>query len=616
MKTVRLYSRYLLPYWRYLLFSILLIGMSIAIDLIGPWPLKIILDDVIKASNPRHLTELDRLAVSLAGGDRWTLLYWMTGAAVYLALVDAFSTFFLISFTSIVGQRVVSDLRMVLYTHLNRLSLAFHDRRDTGDLIARVMGDIDSIRDLVVSGFADLFSNGLSVLALSAVMLWLSWQLALLALAIAPMLFFLVSFYSRRIKYAARQARRKEGSVTSIVHQSLAAMPLVQGFVREEFEEKRFDHENRAATLANLDTMILQAQFSPLVNLLVALGSAGVVLFAAAQVLDGSLSLGSIILFTAYLKAIYSPVRQLAKLSGSFSRALASGERIEELLHVQPTVYDRPCATSIDHIDGRLEFNHVDLEYEPGFAVLKDICFQVQPGRKVALIGSTGSGKSSIVSLVPRFYDPTAGQVLVDGRDVRDLTLASLRNQISLVLQEPILFNLSVWDNIAYGKIDATESEIIAAAKAANADHFVVRLPHGYDTIIGERGDLLSGGQRQRIAIARAMVRNAPILILDEPTTGLDAESEQLVLEALERLQRGRTTLVIAHRLASIQDADLILVIEHGRIAESGTHQQLLAQHGRYAQLYELQFPKREVAPQDYVRGVGQSLSPQLRIDV
>ncbi|HEX9075179.1 MAG TPA: ABC transporter ATP-binding protein, partial [Anaerolineae bacterium] len=600
MKTILLYIRYLLPYWRELLFSLLLIGFGVTLDMVGPWPLKIILDDVIKGSNPQHLTALDRLAVSMTGGNRWTLLYLTIGMSVFFALFDAWVTYGLASWTSIIGQKVVSDLRMVLYTHLNRLSLSFHDKRHTGDLIARIMGDIDSIRDLMVSGFADLISNSLSLFALSAVMLWLNWQLALLTLAIAPVLFLLVYYYSRRIKRAARQARRKEGGVTSVVHESLAAMPLVQAFAREEFEEMRFNRENQATTLANLDTVLLQAQFSPLVNLLIALGSAGVMLYAAAQVLDGALSVGSIVLFTAYLRAIYAPIRQLAKLSGSFSRALASGERIEELLRVQSTVRDKPGALRIDRLNGRIKFDHVNFAYEPGFTVLEDICFEVEPGQKVALVGSTGSGKTSIVSLVPRFYDPTAGRVLVEGRDVRDLTLTSLRNQISLVLQESLLFNMSVRDNIAYGKLEATQDEIIAAAKAANAHHFILALPQGYDTIIGEGGDLLSGGQRQRIAIARAMIRNAPILILDEPTTALDAESEHLALQALEHLQRGRTTLVVAHRLASIQDADLILVIERGRIIERGTHKQLLAHNGRYSELYGLQVPIADLGRWDH----------------
>jgi ATP-binding cassette subfamily B protein len=589
VRTIRLYGRYLSPYRRQLLLALLMIGFSVALDIVGPWPLKIILDDVIKASNPRHLTALDQLAVSVTGGNRWTLLYLTLGASIYFALFDAVVSYGLVYWTSLAGQNVVSDLRLALYTHLHRLSLSFHDKRHTGDLIARIMGDIDSIRDLMVSGSVDLFSNSLSLVVLSTVMFWLNWQLALMTLAIAPLLFLMVYHYSRAIKRAARQARRKEGSVTSVVHEALGAVRLVQGFAQEDFEEERFDYENRATMTANLDAALLQARFSPLVNLLIALGSAGVIFYGAAQVLNGELSVGSILLFTAYLRAIYAPVRQLAKLSGSLSRALASAERIEELLRVQPTVREKPDALRIGRLSGRIEFEHVHFAYQPGFSVLEDVCFQVEPGQKVALVGSTGAGKTSIASLIPRFYDPTAGRVLVDGRDVRDLTLASLRNQISLVLQESVLFNMSVWANIAYGRLEANWDEIVGAAQAANAHDFILALPQGYDTFIGERGDLLSGGQRQRIAIARAMIRNAPILILDEPTTALDARSEHLALDALERLQRGRTTIVIAHRLATIQDADLILVIEHGRITERGSHKQLLALNGRYRELYELQ---------------------------
>ncbi len=616
VRTIRLYSRYLSPYQRQLLLALLMIGFSVALDMVGPWPLKIILDDVIKVSNPRHLTALDNLAVSVTGGNRWSLLYWTLGASVYFALFDALVSYGLVYWTSIVGQKVVSDLRMTLYSHLNRLSLSFHDKRHTGDLIARIMGDVDSIRDLMVSGSVDLFSNSLSLVALTVVMLWLNWPLALMTLAIAPMLFLMVNYYSRGIKRAARQARRKEGSVTSVVHESLGAVRLVQAFTREDFEEERFDRENRATMMANLQAVLLQAQFGPLVNLLIALGSAVVIFFGASQVLNGYLSVGTILLFTAYLKAIYAPVRLLAKLSGSFSRALASGERIEELLRMQPTVREKACALRIGRLSGRIEFEHVHFAYERGFPVLQDICFQVEPGEKVALVGTTGAGKTSIASLIPRFYDSTAGRVLVDGHDVRDLTLASLRNQISLMLQESILFNMSVRDNIAYGKLEATRDEIVQAARSANAHDFILALPQGYDTIIGERGDLLSGGQRQRIAIARAMIRNAPILILDEPTTSLDAKSERLALDALERLQGGRTTLVIAHRLATVQDADLILVIEQGRIVERGSHKELLALDGRYRELYELQvrtadFGRRRRAAQ---RRLWASLSPAQRL--
>lgn len=589
VKTIGLCFRYLSPYWGHLLLALLLVGDGVVLDVLGPWPLKIIVDDVLKASNPSKHTALDSLAVSLTSGNRWTLLYLMVGLSVGFALMDMLFSYTLAYLTSGVGQKVVSDLRFTLYTHLNRLSLGFHDKRNTGDLIARVMGDIDSIRDLMVSSSVDLISNSLSLIVLSLFMFWLNWQLALMTLAVGPLLFLLVYHYSRAIKRAARNARRKESSVTSVVHESLGAIRLVQAFSREEFEEERFERVNRATMLANLDAVLLQAQFSPLVNLLIALGSAGVILYASTQVLEGASSVGSILLFTAYLKAVYAPVRQLAKLGGGLSRAFASGERIEELLRVQPTVREKPRALNVARLSGDIEFDHIHFAYEPGAPVLEDICFHVEPGQKVALVGSSGGGKTSIASLIPRFYDPKAGRVLVDGKDVRDLTLASLRSQISLVLQEPILFNLSVRDNIAYGKLDSSEQEITYAAEAANAHDFIMALPEGYDTIIGEKGDLLSGGQRQRLSIARAMIRNAPILILDEPTTALDARSELLALEALEHLQRGRTTLVIAHRLSTIQDADLILVIEQGRIIERGSHYELLELNGRYRELYQLQ---------------------------
>jgi ABC-type multidrug transport system fused ATPase/permease subunit len=396
-------------------------------------------------------------------------------------------------------------------------------------------------------------------------------------------------------------ARKKEGEVTAVAQEALTAIRVVQAFAREDHEDARFARHSQESLEANLETSALQAQFSRLVDLVVAVGTAAIVYVGAQQVLDGHLSVGELLVLTSYLALMYGPVRQLSKLSSTVSRATASAERIAELLDERSDVRDRHNAVPAPPLSGHVAFVNVSFAYRPDQPVLRHISFVARPGKTIALVGPTGAGKSTIVSLLLRFYDPTAGVVMIDGHDLRNFTLASLRAQVAVVQQESVLFRTTIRENIAYGRSDASTREIEDAARLANAHEFILKQPNGYDTVVGERGETLSGGQRQRIAIARAMLRNAPILILDEPTSALDAWTEHLTLEALERLQAGRTTFVIAHRFSSVRNADSIMVLMDGSIVERGAHAELMAHGGYYRRLLELQFGVAE--PRDLLAG-------------
>jgi subfamily B ATP-binding cassette protein MsbA len=597
MSTWRLFVPSIRPHWHSLVLALLAgVGSSLT-DVLRPWPLKIIVDTV--TGSPHRQQLLPGPVVGLLGHDATRLL---AGAAALMVIATALNGAFDFAQTywmGAAGQRVVFALRTALYGHIQRLSLGFHDARRTGDLISRVTNDIEAMQDMVTIGLLSLVSNGLTLAGMVTIMAVLDWQFAALALSVTPLLFFVIYRYTQSIKQAARLARRKEGELTAVAQETFASMRLVQAFSREEYEDERFRRQNEASLAASLQSNTLQAQFTPLVELVVAFGTALLAFAGAERVLHGQLTAGGLLVFLTYLGLMYGPMRQLSKLSSVISKAAASAERVSEILHTTPDVTDRPDALAVRGVSGHVAFQDVHFSYTSGTPVLSGVSLTAQPGQTVALVGATGAGKSTLVSLLLRFYDPRGGHVLLDGIDLRHLTLASLRGCISLVPQESVLFQTTIRENIAYGRPSATMDEIIAAARAANAHEFITRLPHGYDTVIGERGETLSGGQRQRIAIARAMVRDAPILILDEPTSSLDAESEALTLEALERLRRGRTTFIIAHRLSTVRTADAIVVLDGGRIIEQGTHEQLIARGGYYHRLLRLQFGPIE--PRDLV---------------
>lgn len=596
MKTVRLFRPFILPHWRRIGLALLVSIAGAALDLLRPWPLKIIVDNVINARPHKHQQLVEAAVVSLVGHGHTALLAASVGMLFFSAVLNGLCDFGQTLWMANAGQRVVFSLRSALYSHIQRLSLGFHDARRTGDLLARVTADIQAIQAMVTTGLLSLVSNVLSLLGMMVIMIYLDWQFAALALSITPLLFVVIYRYTRRIKHASRLARRKEGEVTAVAQETFAAVRLVQAFSREAYEDERFQRQNEESLAASLEATSLQAQLTPVVDILVALGTCLIVFAGTERVLEGRLTVGGLLVFLSYLGLMYGPMRQLSKLSAVMSRSSASAERIAEIMRAAPDVVDRPGARTMVVSHGRVEFQGVSFSYSSDVPVLRDIILTVEPGQTIALVGPTGAGKSTLVSLLLRFYDPTRGRILIDGFDLRDLTIASLRGSISIVPQESVLFRTTVRENIAYGRPGATFAEIVAAARAANAHEFIARMPSSYETVIGERGETLSGGQRQRLAIARAMIRNAPILILDEPTASLDAESEALTLQALERLRRGRTTFIIAHRLSTVRTADQIVVLQGGKIIERGTHAELVAQHGHYRRLLDLQWGAAPVA--------------------
>ncbi len=596
MKPLRLSWPYLRRYWGVSLFALLAMVVQTTMDLLVPWPLKVIFDSVLGAHPlPAPLAAVLHEPAG-QGMPHSGLLNLMVASMLIIALIDALFTFVGGLLVASIGQRVVYQLRVQIFDHIQRLSISFHKGSRVGDLSARLTSDIQSIQDLVSSGLNSLITNTLSVIGVLVIVALVDWHFALLMMAATPLMFIVAGTYRKRIRQASRQFRTMEGQVGAAAQEKIGAIQVVQAFANEDDEARQFAQQTRKSLDAGLALSRLQAELSPLVDLVGVIGLATITWLGAQEVMSGRITLGYLLLFTTYLRSILSPVRQLAKLSTQFSKADASAERIAEILDMEADVRDLPGARTAPALRGAVEFKGISFGYVSGSPVLRDIWAAVEPGMTVALVGATGSGKSTFIGLIPRFHDPQTGQVLIDGIDVRRFTLRSLRDQVSLVLQEPLLFNATIRDNIAYGRIGASDIDVLRAAKAANVDEFVRRLPNNYGTVLGERGGTLSGGQRQRISIARAIVRDAPILLLDEPTSGLDAESEVMVMDALRRLMEGRTTFVIAHRLSTIEKADLILVLKHGEIAESGSHRELLRARGLYARLHALQFAE---APSD-----------------
>jgi len=555
-------------------------------DLLQPWPLKIVLDNLLK---DKPATGWVTHVVELFGDNKQSILLFAAVAALVVGIVGAVCSYIEKYYTSTVGQWVMHDLRSTLYSRIQRLSLAYHNHAQTGDLISRVTSDIDSVQSFITGGLLSALINTLTLAGMIGVMFYMNWRFTLIALSVAPLLFLVVFRYTRLIKKSSREVRKKEGQVVSVIQEVLTSIRVVKAFAREDYEQKRLEDESLESVELSLRARSLKAKLSPMVEIIVAMGTSLVLFFGARMVLAGSLAPGSLIVFIWYLGKMYKPMQELSKMTDAYSKAAVGYERIREVLETDTDLKDLPGARPAPRFKGDIEFEKVTFSYEEEQPILKDVSFRIEAGQVAAVVGRTGAGKSSIVGLVPRFYDPTSGVVKIDGVDVRQYTQKSIREQVSFVLQETLLFHAPVWKNIAYGKPNATRSEILKAAEMANASEFIDKMPERYDTMVGERGVTLSGGQRQRIAIARAMIRNTPILILDEPGTGLDASSENLVFEALERLMKAKTSIVIAHRLSTIQNSDVIFVIDEGVIAQSGTHDELIKTEGLYAELFNLQ---------------------------
>jgi subfamily B ATP-binding cassette protein MsbA len=562
-----------------------------------PWPVKVVVDRVLRTEHRAlRLPFVGAWLDALAPGRAQLLL----GACVASVLIGLGTGLFTYAYTRTMGdvaRQLAFTLRRDLFAHLQRLSLRFHDGQRTGDLTARLTSDINGVQELFASGLTLLAANGLLLAGMVIVMLWLDWRFALVALSLSPLLFLAVFRYTNRIKTAARAARASNGQLAALAQETLGAIRIVQGLGREALQEHRFDTQNRISLDASLAGIRYQARIAPLVDILAGGGLAFVMWFGAARVAAGEVTTGDVVVFFAYVTNLYAPMRVLARLWGSVSRAAVGAERIRDILTLEREVRDRPDAAPAPRLTGALEIAHVSFGYEPDRLVLRDVSFRVAPGERIALVGASGAGKSTLVSLIPRLYDPIGGTVRADGVDLRDLQLDTLRAQMSLVLQEALLLSGTVADNIAFGRPGAARAEIEAAARAAGADAFIRALPDGYDSLVGERGVTLSGGQRQRIALARAVLRDAPIVILDEPTSGLDVATERDLLAALETVIAGKTTFLIAHRLTTVELATRVLVLENGRIVEDGDPRELLRRGGSFARLHQPQRTRSDGGP-------------------
>ena len=569
---------------RLLLAGVCTLGVAAA-DLLKPWPLKIILDHaVLDKPLPQYLGFL----AGIGGGDKVPLVVAVSCAIVLIALCGGLFSYSQIFITSSIGYKMVYSLRRELFAHLQRLSLSFHNYAKSGDLMTKISGDTNTLRDLFAESILKFTAQTLEVVGMFAILFALNWKLGLIPLATMPFLCFSLFHLYRKTKASVKKQKRQEGKVASRMTEVLSAIPVVQAFAREKYEEDKFDKVTAKTLQESIRIARLEAAATRSSEVITAFGLAAAVLFGALQVLHGRMLPGELVMVVAYLNNLYKPLRQLAKLSTNFSKAMASAERLSEVLDLEPEIQDRPDAIEAPPLKGRIVFQDVSFDYGDGKSVLKNVWFTVSAGQRIALVGVSGAGKSTIVSLILRLYEPQEGAILIDGVNIQHYRRESLRRQIAIVMQNSILFGATIRENIAYGNPEASLEEIVAAAEAANADEFIRELEEGYDSVIGERGATLSGGQRQRIAIARALIRNAPILILDEPMTGLDVESEAKVREALDRLMAGRTCLMITHDLQTIAGADLVLLLEAGQIVERGKHEELIATSGRYRQLYEL----------------------------
>lgn len=566
---------YIKPYMHRLIFAMFCTIMAAAGNLYIPWIIKDMIDEVLADKNG-------------------TMLNWIAASIIAIFVVRGLFWYGQNYLMSYVGQSVIIDIRAAVFKKLQRLSVSFYDKNKTGTIMSYVTNDVNALQSAMVENTIEMITEGFILIGSVVAMIYLDWRLTLFTVCTFPVVLWFMEFFGKKIRKTGGRIQECTADITSVLQESVASARVIKSFVREDYEVDRFDVENRANFRANMKNAQLMATLTPVVELVAAIGVTMIIWYGGNNVINGTITAGSLVAFLTYAVNISNPIKRLTRVIGNIQKALAAAQRVFMIIDMPEEIAESRDAKQLPEVSGKVEFQNVSFAYDDKGNVITDLSFSVKPGEVIAIVGPSGAGKSTIANLLPRFYDVNKGDIKIDGHSVREVTLDSLREQVGIVPQETMLFNGSVYNNILYGRLDATKEEIEAAAKAANAHDFIMQLTDGYETKLGDRGVNLSGGQRQRIAIARAILKNPRILILDEATSALDTESERVVQEALDRLMVGRTSFVIAHRLSTVKNADKILVLEKGNLVESGTHDELLALDGLYAHLYKIQYRKKE----------------------
>lgn len=540
-----------------------------------PWVIKDMVDQVLRDKNTEML---NYIAMSIV------VIFVIRGIAFY-------GQSYLMSY---VGQRVIIDIRRAVFAKLQRLSMSFYDKNKTGTIMSYVTNDVSALQGALVDNVVEMITESVILIASIVMMIYLDWKLFLVTFGTFPFVLGFIDLFGKRIRKSGSRIQEAAADITSVLQETVSSARVIKSFVREGYEVARFDKENMNNFRANMKNAQLMATLTPTIEFVAAIGVTIILWYGGNSVINGEITAGSLVAFLTYAVNISNPIKRLSRVIGNIQKALAAAQRVFDVLDLPETIKDSDNAKKLPPAKGKVCFNDVSFSYNPGEQVISNISFDVKPGEMIAFVGPSGAGKSTVASLLPRFYDVDSGSITIDGQDLRGVTLDSLREQVGIVPQETVLFNGTVYDNILYGRLDATKEEVEAAAKAANAHNFIMELPDGYNTKLGDRGMNISGGQRQRISIARAILKNPQILILDEATSALDTESERVVQEALDRLMVGRTSFVIAHRLSTIKNADKIMVLEKGQLVEQGSHDELMAMNGLYAHLYQIQYRSKD----------------------
>lgn len=566
---------YIKPYKKRLAAAVVCIIMAAGANLYLPWIIKDMIDDVLMS---KDMLMLNLIAAGI-------LVVMFTRGVFY------YGQSYLVSY---VGQRVIIDVRSVLFRKFQKMPLSYYDRQQTGTVMSYITNDVSAMQSAIVDNLIELVTESSILIGSLAMMIYLDWKLSLLTLMTIPLVGFAMKIFGRKLKRSSTVIQERAAEITSLLQESISAIRVVKSFVRETYEIRRFEEQNWKNFQAAMKNVKLTSLLTPTVEFLAAIAVTFIVWFGGYEVVNEVITAGELVAFLTYAVNLANPVKRLSRVYAAIQKAMAAADRVFEVMDLDEKITDVPGAKPLPPIKGQVEFKDITFSYKEGQPALQHISLKAEPGQMIALVGPSGSGKSTIANLIPRFYDVDSGTITIDGHDIRQVTADSLREQIGLVPQETMLFSTTVMENIRYGRLDATDEEVVKAARAANAEEFIKDLPEGYDTKLGERGLNLSGGQRQRLAIARAILKNPRVLILDEATSALDTESEKIVQDALDKLMVGRTSFVIAHRLSTIFNADQIFVVENGHLREHGTHEELLAAGGLYSNLYNIQFRQNE----------------------